>query len=184
MRAFIAVEIPAADRRAVIRALAGEKKSLPAKWVEFENLHITLKFFGEIGPALAGQIVPAITEAVSGIAPFSLSLEGVGCFPDARRPRVIWIGVDKDGGGRLTALARLLDEKLAPLAVRRDEKNFHPHLTVARIKAPCRIVDKLPADFRSGPFAVDRVVLFESKLKPTGAVYEKIETFLLPGQGR
>ena len=101
----------------------------------------------------------------------------MGCFPDAKRPRVLWVGVEQ-GGERLCTIARAFEEGLAQYGFKK-EKRFHPHLTLGRIKKPCVVDAVLEKSIATESFSVDMIVLFKSTLTPQGAVYEPIETFPL-----
>ncbi len=180
MRTFIAVEIPAGIREQVITLIDEQrKKTLPVKWVPFENLHITVKFLGEIDEDMKEKIAGVLQDVCQRHRKFEVGFSGIGCFPDPGRPRVVWIGIDT-GADQLSALAHDIDELLAPFGFKK-EKRFHPHLTIGRIKKPCRIDGILHTEFTTEPFLVQRLILFKSTLTPQGALYEGLGIFTLPG---
>jgi len=178
MRTFLAIKVPENVRKVVYDfAQVEAKKELPIKWVAFENLHITLKFLGEIDEDKRVEIKPAIVELGQRHSPFTIELEGLGCFPNPRNPRVMWVGV-KQGGDALCAMAAELEKELARFGFE-EETRFHPHLTIGRIKEFCRVDSILAKSISTSAFDVDSVVLFKSILKPAGPIYEELEKFAL-----
>ena len=180
LRLFAAVEIPPRVRAEVERAVAPLRERLPeAKWVRPENWHVTVKFLGRTSPQLVDRIRGACRSAASQVRKFRVELRGLGVFPRPTRARVLWVGLEDQGG--LTALARALDQELA-----RDfppeKRPFSAHLTVARLNPPMPLD---PADLEAAapepaPFRVGELVLFRSHLSPKGARYEPLEGFGLP----
>lgn len=178
MRAFLAIEVPASARRLIHGVIESEsRKDLPVKWVAFENLHITLKFLGEIDEEKRAKISPSIAAACRGHKPFTAVLGGLGCFPGPRNPRVLWVGL-KQGESAVCALAADLDEALAGFGLEK-ERRFHPHLTIGRVKRPCRVDGTIAQEILTDAFEVCRVVLFRSTLKPAGPTYDVLERFTL-----
>jgi len=178
MRTFIAVEMPKYIRKKIDDFIKEEvKRNLPIKWVKFENLHITLKFLGEIDEKKKSEITPAIKEIGKKYAPFRFSLEGLGCFPSPRKPRVLWIGVT-EGSEKLCEITQELEEKLSQFGFK-EEKRFHPHLTIGRIKKFCKIDEILAKDIKTESFSVTSITLFKSTLKPEGPIYEELQKFNL-----
>lgn len=178
MRAFLAVEVAESVRRMInefIGSLA--KRELPVKWVAFENLHITLKFLGEIDDGTKDAIVPAVAAACRNINHFTIRLAGVGCFPSSRNPRVLWIGV-KDGDRALGHLAGVVQSALQDFGFT-EEKRFHGHLTIGRVRKACNVDHVLRTDLQSDPFEIGSVTLFRSTLSPAGPVYDVLERFPL-----
>ncbi len=178
MRTFIAVEIPAGVRERVTTLIDEQrKKALPVKWVPFENLHITVKFLGEIDEEMKEKTAGVLQDVCQRHKRFSAGFSGIGCFPDHRRPRVVWIGIDT-GAEHLSALAHDIEELLVPFGFKK-EKRFHPHLTIGRIKKPCRIDGILHTEFATEPFLAQRLTLFKSTLTPQGALYDSLGIFNL-----
>lgn len=176
MRAFIAFKLP--DRIQVfIREIQKELKQrgLKLKWVLPENVHLTLKFLGDIPGDRIDLIETAIKASAEGLRPISLFAAGIGVFPNASRPRVVWIGIDGEIG-ILKGFQRKLDENLEHLGFQAEARTYKGHLTIGRVrKAPDP--EKLKTairdffDYTTEPFHVDEVILFQSDLKPEGAVY-------------
>ena len=178
MRTFVAVPVPDTVRKQVTLFLEEYRsKRLPVKWVTRENLHITVKFLGEIDEKMKDRIAAVLQEVCRRHHGFEVGFSGVGCFPDPRRPRVVWIGTDT-GADRLSGLAQDIDGQLESLGFRK-EKRFHPHLTIGRIKKECSIDAILGAEFSTEPFSVQQLILFKSTLTPQGALYDSLATFEL-----
>lgn len=175
MRTFIAVEIPAGIRKRVTGFIDGhKKKALPVKWVSYENLHITVKFLGEIVADMKQQITAVLHDVCRHHNRFEIGFSGIGCFPDRSRPRVLWIGIEQ-GAAQLSALAHEIDERLAAYGFK-QEKRFHPHLTIGRIRKPCTVDEILACEFAAEPFPAGSVTLFRSTLTPEGPRYDPLDT--------
>ena len=169
-RLFVAIDIPEAIRNALTR-LAGE---LPAaRWVPEEQLHLTLRFIGEVGP----QTCSAITGALSGLSfpRFSLALSGVGHFPPGKHPRVLWVGMEPNDA--LTRLHQEVELALLSTDIAPDERRFSPHLTLARLKdtAPGAVswFEARHAELAFPPFEVSEAVLYSSVLTNQGAIHSR-----------
>ena len=179
LRLFVAVEVPEEVRAALAEAVASVRERFPkARWVPPQNQHVTLKFLGSTWPRLVGWVTETISGVAAREATFQTRVEDLGVFPNARRARVLWAGLD-DGGRRLERLATGLDEALAR-EFEPEKRAFTPHLTIARFDPP---VPLDPVDMRYGsePFEVDRLVLFRSHLRRPAPVYEPLGTYRLDG---
>lgn len=183
MRAFIAIEIPAAVR-AVLASCRGELQQLPAEasWTRAEQIHLTLRFLGDVDENLKSPLAAAMQKAAAGQPPFRLRLSRLGAFPNLRRPRVLWAGFE----GELAAAQELqtrLDHELAVLGLPPEDKAWKPHLTLARLKtigdprAWAAAVERyrLPEE----NFEARRVVLFRSELLPGGARHSELAAVTL-----
>lgn len=188
IRTFVAVEVDEASRRELARLLTSFRASqADVKWVSPENLHLTLKFLGDIPPEAIGEVVGRLDQVSRGVKPFRLRLGGLGAFPTGAAPRVVWVGVT-EGRAELSALAAKVEEALADSAARREERPFSAHLTLGRVRSP-RNRERLQAtmsrlkDFAGPGATVNRMVLFSSDLRPTGPIYTPIasHTFLVGG---
>jgi 2'-5' RNA ligase len=175
MRLFLAVFPPAGVQRAasgLIEALRRPGDGL--SWVKPGNLHYTLRFLGVVGEDGARRAAEAAAEAAAKSRAFAAALGGLGAFPDPRRARVIWVGMD-EGGEALVALARDLDRALAKRGFGAPDKPFSPHLTLGRVREPRRDWTAGLAEPRPvGPaarFTVDRICAVESQLSPRGSIY-------------
>jgi 2'-5' RNA ligase len=177
-RLFVAVDVPEEIRWAVASAVGPLRDEFPSgRWVPIENQHVTLKFLGATRPGLMDRVTEAVEGVALAAAPFSMRVDGLGAFPNERRARVLWAGLD-DPDGRLIELAGALDG-----ALRRDfppeQRAFTPHLTVARFEPQVRLGEL--AALTTDPFEVDRLTLFRSHLRRPAPVYEALAMFLLGG---
>lgn len=184
IRAFIACEIPESILENVSKVQEGLRKlDSDVSWTRVNGIHITLKFLGDIEEGYIDKVAAVIEEASKGQTPFEISIKGSGAFPNLKNPRVVWIGVE-DGAKVLSKLQQGLDDKLKALGFEPEEREFRPHLTLGRVKGP-RGRERLSVvvfelkDVELGSFAVDRVILYKSELKPTGAVYTKLREVIL-----
>ena len=176
IRLFVAIALPAAVRAALARLQCGVAG---ARWVVPENLHLSLRFIGEVDGETAQDVVDAL-ERVDGV-PFELSLGGVGHFGDRRRARVLWAGVRKSEP--LAALRARVERALARAGLAPEGRRFSPHVTLARLKGvPVRELGPYLAanePFRTEAFPVTGLVLFSSHLGHTGAQYRAEAEFPL-----
>ncbi len=152
------------------------KFDYPVKWVEEENLHLTLKFLGEVKEERVEEISRVLREIRRSEKRFELSLEDIGAFPSERSPRVIWIGVGK-GREEIIRLQERIEEGLTPLGFKKEERGFHPHLTIARVKKRADFKELFDLSYKSRVFLVDSVTLFKSTLTPKGPIYEPLDRF-------
>ena len=187
LRLFLAVELPGSVKEDLARAIAPFRETVPgARWTDPAGWHVTLKFLGSTWPRLVGEVGRAAGEVAAAAAPFRTELAGIGAFPGPRRARVLWAGL-ADPDERLGALARGLDVVLLP-HFRAESRPFAPHLTVARLNPPANVAATAPAlltaALESGPFPVDRLVLYRSHLSPRGARYEPLGEFALGAASR
>jgi 2'-5' RNA ligase len=181
IRTFIAVELNEQTRRELGQL---QKRMLSAsadvKWVDPENMHLTLKFLGNITQEEVNKATKILDAVSTTIHPFTISISDVGAFPNASNPRVIWVGIDR-GKEQLVELYTRIEDGLAGEDFQKDERPFSPHLTVGRVRGP-KNKDKLKAAITNETFVsddvitVDRVILFRSDLKPSGPVYTQIHS--------
>ena len=176
MRAFIAVELPEALRREVA-ALQDTLKATGAdvKWVEPANLHLTLKFLGDIAEIRVTPITEALRTATRHVASFTMRLAGVGAFPSTRSPRVVWVGV-KDGQAPLRELAEAVEQACAGAGFPTEGRPFSPHLTIGRVRSQNRVAGlvkqlQVAAFQGTAPAPVGRLTLVQSTLSPRGPTY-------------
>lgn len=184
MRLFVALDLPGAVRGALAEVTGQLKpKCREARWVRPESMHLTLKFIGHAiadGDAEKFAALRRALATVHSTGPAELHFRGLGFFPNERRPRVVWCGME--ASANLAPLAADIDRALEPLGIPRETRAFVPHLTLARIDPPRRLeaLARAAADLQSKDFGSARETqfyLFESKLRPSGAVYTKLETF-------
>ena len=191
MRLFLAVMLPDDVRANILRVQERLRETMGEngiRWVSPEQFHLTLKFLGDTDAAELSAIAHAAQNAAEAIAPFTLSLSGVGAFPKRGNPQVLWIGVG-EGVPHLTRLAECLERELEMRGYATETKPYHPHLTLARMKTRegeetvARTLPMLagePADAeRLGAFPVHNFVLMESELNRSGPRYTVVKTFAL-----
>ena len=184
IRTFIAIELPEKIGSAISKVQEGIRSyGFKIRWVRPENIHLTLKFLGNIKEADTEKVGKIVFESVKGYKPISLKAKGIGVFPGIKKPRVVWTGIS-DQLNLLTELQKTLDEKLEEIGFPKEKRPFRGHLTLGRVKAkidPKRLSDALQefAKFESESFSADRVILYKSELKPKGAVYTKLANLLL-----
>jgi 2'-5' RNA ligase len=185
MRLFISVNMAEPVRSSLAGVQNRLKKSgADVKWVEEQNLHLTLKFLGDTDAGRLGLIQERLKAAVAGINSFDIRFEGTDFFPDAENPRVIWIGISK-GADELSALALSIDESLAYAGFQREAKKFVPHLTIGRFRTRRNFfklkesIQLLALPCISQP--VNSIFLVQSSLTPSGSVYNNAGVFQLSG---
>jgi RNA 2',3'-cyclic 3'-phosphodiesterase len=188
MRTFIAIELDPQVRQAVVEVQTTLKRDLSRlpgarpQWVRPESLHLTLKFLGEIDEESLPDVLVALRIAAQRHREFSLGVRGIGVFPDARAPKVVWAGLSGDVD-TLTALALAVEEALIPAGIPPEGRPFKAHLTLARIKDGARDIGKalaangfLESRLDMGSMQVHEIVLMKSDLKPSGSVYTRLDT--------
>jgi 2'-5' RNA ligase len=176
LRAFIALPLPpevielVSDLQSRLRS-----QGLKLRWARPQGMHLTLKFLGDVPASFVADLDQAMQCAVSGCGMLNLAVQGMGVFPGIKRPRVLWLGI---GGEleRLGELHRRLDAELERIGVARERRPFRAHLTVARVKGAVdarQLLEAVQAHGHYEPrsFAVRQMVLYQSDLKPQGAVY-------------
>ena len=184
MRLFVALDLPEAVRHALAELIANLKpKSQGARWVQPENLHITLKFIGHVGNEKLSPIQSALS-SIHAAQPIELNFRGIGFFPNERSPRAFWCGVA--GSPNLAELAADIDRALVPLGIEAETRPFTPHLTLARFKSDEGVREVVHAanDMKSNDFGAATETnfhLYESLLKSTGAQYNRVASFPFVG---
>jgi 2'-5' RNA ligase len=194
LRTFVAIESSEAAIAALAR-LQARLRSGPGgragRWVRPETAHLTIKFLGDVPSETIPAVAAALDRVAAQHAPFALELRGVGCFPNGRRPRVVWAGV-WEPQGRLTALQKAVEAALAALGHPAEARPFAAHLTLARVRdgalsaeieALARSVAGLQAEAAQSlaQMQVTELTLFKSVLHPTGPVYTVLHHARLRG---
>jgi RNA 2',3'-cyclic 3'-phosphodiesterase len=177
---FVAINLPEPVKSALARyidQLRSQSPSVKASWDRPEKAHITLKFLGGIEKELVSRLSTAAEQATNSHTPFTLAVEGTGVFPAHGHPRVLWLGII-DRSGSLERLHDRLDEECAAMGFPRDDRAFHPHLTIARIRVPPQ-ARKLAWEhqensFPTHPFKVSSIAVVRSELGPGGSRYTTI----------
>jgi len=183
IRTFIAVNVSDATRRMIdtLQMIFIHSRRL-IRFVPPENVHVTLKFLGDIDPEIMPELITKIETSIRSLRKFDYICAGTGVFPNVRRPRVLWLGITQ-GSEMLTNLSKTLDESLKAMPIESEEREFKAHITLGRIKEFRKPVPELD-QFLAYPFKpthnpVDEVILFKSTLTPSGAIYTPLHNFTL-----
>ena len=188
IRSFIAIELPGEIRSDL--AQLGDRlmdaKHPFVKWVDFENIHLTLKFLGNVAVNQITEITEAMREAIRGFSPFRLEISGLGAFPRMEQPRVIWVGISGETD-KLSELQRRVDSRLVRLGFAGENQSFVPHLTLARVRDGASSSDRkdlgrllTSTKFESkGHITVNSINLMKSQLTPDGPIYSRLFTVSL-----
>ncbi|HKA54275.1 MAG TPA: RNA 2',3'-cyclic phosphodiesterase [Candidatus Binatia bacterium] len=177
IRAFIAVNLasPVIEEIAKVRSALQEAKG-DIRWTRLEGLHLTLKFLGDIERHQVEPILRVMNETMGKWPPLHILAQGLGAFPNLRRPRVLWAGLSGEG---LRGMSEALETALMPLDFPPEEREFTPHLTLGRVRSlrgweHVLAVVKEYEQTRFGESRVDQVTLYQSALRPDGAVYSPL----------
>ncbi len=184
IRTFIAIELDDALRRALAETQAQfqrERVARLVRWVAPANIHVTLKFLGDVDADMLPALERALVEARAGIAPFTLTIAGAGAFPNTRKPNVLWVGA-RGQVEIATRLAQRIEEACAALDLSREARAFSPHLTLGRVRREAspeerRAIGAMVEHAQVGTLGelhVARVSVMRSELRPTGSVYARL----------
>jgi 2'-5' RNA ligase len=184
VRAFLAIELPGSLRPSLAQLQEELKRSgADVRWVPVGNIHLTLKFFGNVPEAEVDTLAQAAREVAKDQAPFNLTVTQAGAFPNTRSPRVIWLGM----GGEVVPLTQFyyrLEKAFVALGHPLEDRAFNPHLTLGRVRSPkgrerlSKMLQELPG-LNGPPFLVREIVLFQSNLSPQGATYTPLKVIPL-----
>ena len=185
-RVFCAVELPAEIRAQLqdhIEQLRGQAPDAAASWSRVENIHLTLKFFGNVAVDQVATVSAAASQAVKEFSTFEIEVGGTGVFPRRSRPQVLWIGVT-DPSGRLLSLQEQFENECAAAGFPKEDRAYRPHLTIARIRKPDgarRLAEShLNMQFNSMPLKVNELVIFRSQLSSKGSNYTALSQHQFP----
>jgi len=186
IRCFIAIQLPQEVQTQISNYIEDLKRySNDVRWVKTENIHLTLKFLGEIESSRVDRVKEGLYPISSEFSSFSLSISGSGCFPGGKRPRVFWLGMEQGKENPLFSVHKWIENQLLKLNFEKEKRRFSAHLTVGRVRA------RKPVDFselftflEKNPFTpvkfpVQEIYFMQSYLKPTGAEYQIIEKYPL-----
>lgn len=186
-RVFCAIELPDDVRARLEDHVRRLRKSVPeaaASWSRVENIHLTLKFFGNVEVTRIEKISAAAERAVKEFSTFQIGIGETGVFPRPSRPQVLWIGV-RDPSGQLTALQERFEDECAAEGFPKENRAYRPHLTIARLRKPegaRSLADAhLKMHFEATEVAINQLVIFRSELSPKGSKYSVISTADLRG---
>ena len=176
-RMFCAVELPEIIRTRIEKHIQQVRDAVPESqpsWARVNNIHLTLKFFGNVDHVRVNRITDALSRAVEDISQFKVSIGGAGAFPNNRQPRVLWIGID-DSGGQLKHLHESIEAECARKGFEREARAYRPHLTIARIRKRegARELTEANQNFGFTPLEmpVTELLLFRSELSSKGSRY-------------
>ncbi|MEP0847881.1 MAG: RNA 2',3'-cyclic phosphodiesterase [Phycisphaerae bacterium] len=175
MRCFVAIELDLGAREALASLVRNAPRSRDVRWCSPEQLHVTLKFLGDVDDALLPGVCDAVVNAAARVEPFTVALGEIGAFPNARSPRVLWCGLSDPSGG-CAAWLRAADPAMEALGFEPERRALHPHITLARSRAGpgnaflARMLAELPFP-PARETSVEAVVLFQSTLDPRGVRY-------------
>jgi 2'-5' RNA ligase len=190
MRTFIAVELEPAVRAPVVKLLRGLPADRDVRWCTEHQLHVTLKFLGDVREAGGRDAHPTLVDVCAAAAaasrqvePFTIRIRGLGCFPSPHSPRVLWCGVDDPAGG-CKRWVELADPLFTELGFPPEQRGFTPHITLGRVKGAGgggvfqRVLEEAVPPL-TPEMQATHVTVFESQLLPTGAVYKVVTTAAL-----
>ena len=183
IRAFIAIELPLRTQEAIQKQTARLRQTFgdrQVRWVPADNLHLTLKFLGDVESAHLDFITQMLSQTVDSYTEFEIRFSGLGSFPTSKRPRVLWIGLQFPAS--LVSLQREIESSAERLGYKKEERGFSPHLTIGRVRqdasaADLQQISKAIESIQLGhvePVKVDSIHLFKSDLKPSGAIYTSL----------
>ncbi len=179
IRTFIALPVSEEVKSGIAGWQDGLKREITGvSWVKPGNIHITLKFLGDIREEQADDIIQALSPLAEETGEISLKVEGQGVFPNPRRPRVLWTGLT-EGADKVKLLAKQVDNALAKTGFEREKRGFKAHLTVGRVRRPERFAG-LPAGFTDNPedfgeYKINELIFMRSQLDPKGSIYTPIK---------
>lgn len=183
IRAFIAVDLEPRVIENICRTIGELKPLIPGiRWASPKNFHLTLKFLGDIEETRVQDIAAALSDKICPFPRLSINAKGLEVFPDLRRPRILWVGL---AGNGLTMLAAHVEAALQPLGFAAEPRPFTPHLTIGRWRQfdrPAKTLGEALASWRDREFGeslVDKVILYQSVLKPEGAIYQTLKVVSL-----
>jgi 2'-5' RNA ligase len=184
-RTFAAIELPTPVRNHIHQHISQLRAAVPEcrpSWSRVENIHLTLKFFGDVEQSSIRKISDAASRAVKDFTPFEILITGSGAFPKTTQPRVLWIGVD-DPSQQLSKLQQRFEHECELEGFGKEERAFRPHLTIARIRKPegARRLAEFNKDlsFKPLPLKVGELVLFRSELSSQGSKYTALSRHTL-----
>jgi 2'-5' RNA ligase len=176
IRTFIAVELPKEIHDKLQQLQNDFRTSMPdVRWTKPGNVHLTLKFLGDVQISRIDRITSSLMDIGGRFSLFTMSLAGMGAFPNPRKPRIVWVGVEK-GADMLVEITNSIEASMKQLGFPKEKRPFRPHLTVGRIrrlKNPGAMTKALEQSQvgELGKFAVEKISLIRSQLDPAGSIY-------------
>jgi RNA 2',3'-cyclic 3'-phosphodiesterase len=190
IRSFIAIKIPSEIQKRIDTKVADIRNHLvgtPIRWLPAENIHLTLKFLGNVIPEKLNHLADILCAEVNHYIPFLLPIEGLGMFPNNQKPRIIWVGLERSD--ELITLYHGVEKVCAKIGFVSDDHSFSPHITIARVRPTINSNDILKVrqsisfcTFNFGKPLISSVTLFKSVLRPSGPVYTELYSIPLSQQ--
>ncbi|MDP2158585.1 MAG: RNA 2',3'-cyclic phosphodiesterase [Nitrospirota bacterium] len=187
IRSFISIELSDDIRRSMADLIAELRKAgADVTWVPAEKIHLTLKFLGNTDESLIPKIKERISNKLLHYNAFYINISGIGCFPSEKRPRVLWVGIERSD--ILQSIQKEIDTEVAGLGFAREDRPFSPHLTIGRVRSQKGVAEMLRrfAEFRTTDFGaveVKSIHIMKSELKPAGAEHTSLAEIPI-GRGR
>lgn len=176
IRTFIGIELPEHIHDSIQRIQDGLKPLMPdVRWTKYGNVHLTLKFLGEVSVRKLDRVIEETRGVALKFQIFNLRLQGLGAFPNIRKPSVVWIGISK-GSDMVHKIVEELEGSMEKLGFPREKRAFYPHLTIGRVR-DLRNPNVMEKAFREtevdvvGEFSVERLSVIKSQLDPSGSIY-------------
>jgi 2'-5' RNA ligase len=187
VRSFVAIELPEVVKKGIAEIKSQYSDMEGVSWIKPEGAHLTIKFLGEIGMDVVDGLACALEPVMEKVKPFKMKIEDAGVFPNPSKPRVLWLGVKEEKN--LKQIHLKVDEEARKVGISKEEKNYHPHITIARIKSdePPHKLKEFLKEFKGktlwSDVEVKSIVIYKSILRSDGAEYEKLyEIPLLGGE--
>ena len=180
IRTFIAIDTPETVTKVALSLQSSVKVNPKAvRWVRKENIHITLRYIGPTAPGEVDMINRLLSEIVGQNSDLSLNVSGTGCFPKKKRPRILWLGVDGEVA-KLKLLIEMINSEMDQLGYPQEERNYSQHITIGRIRYPQKVTpdvtDFLSAQYEPISWNIPKIILYQSELLPSGAIYSILGT--------
>lgn len=179
IRCFLALDLNT-DTRSKLASAVERVRSVPAdvRWVRPESFHVTVKFIGNTDPQTLTEIEQTVRTAVASMTPFSFEVRSIGAFPNLRNPRILWAGIESDSA---IAIGTEVAKALAPLGFEPEQRGYHPHVTVGRVRSRrgWRALGEALREIEQSRFGhckAASIVAYRSDLRRDGAVYTKLWT--------
>jgi RNA 2',3'-cyclic 3'-phosphodiesterase len=177
IRTFIAFELPEEIKSYIGEIISGlGTKARDVKWVQPQGLHVTLKFLGSIDEKIVPELSRGLDSVAGAYPKLPVAFSRLGAFPDARRPRVVWVGLSGDVRV-MSEIAGRVDKICTSFGMEPEKRPFRAHITIGRLKVPT-VVD-LAQEVRESPFTIQNIVLYKSELSPAGARYSVLHRSVL-----
>ena len=175
VRTFVCIEVPPSIKARIEELQRALRRSdVPISWVKPSNIHLTIKFLGDVAASRIHSVRQAVERACQSISPFDITVDGTGCFPSAKSPRVLWVGL-APLPDELRRLHSNIEAELEGAGFVREAKRFAPHLTIGRVRDPFKakpsVDNLLAAGFAAETFRASEVIVMRSELHPSGSIY-------------